>query len=81
MIFDYTWIFTIASIVGAAANACQKRWGFILWFITNGFWCFYDWRLGLYSQSLLYLVFCIISIVGFIYWKGSKKRGCENGQV
>ena len=66
--FDYTWIITIAAITGAAANACKKRWGFGVWIVTNGFWAIYNLGLGLYSQALLFLVFFLTSIVGFIRW-------------
>ncbi len=60
---------TAASIAGTLANAYQKRQCFYIWIFTNTFWCIYDIRLGLYSQSILYGVYLLIAFKGLRKWK------------
>ena len=75
---DFTWLIVAVAIVGAVANARQKRWGFALWIVSNGYLCVYDLFLGLCSQSALYLVFLLISLDGLIFWsKNPAKRVVE----
>ncbi len=71
--FDFTWLVTIASIAGTAANACKKRWGFLVWMLTNIFWVIYDVRYGLYAQAFLYVVNFVLAVTGFILWGKQKK--------
>jgi len=66
---DFTILVTLASIIGTIANAYKKRWCFIIWLFTNAFWCLYDGYIGLYSQSILFLVYFILAIVGLRKWK------------
>lgn len=72
---DLSWFVTIASITGTVANACKKRWGFLIWMFTNTFWIIYDIHYGLYAQASLYVVNFILAVTGFILWgKQAKKR-------
>jgi len=71
--FDFSWIVTIASIAGTTANACKKRWGFLIWMLTNTFWVIYDVHFGLYAQAFLYVVNFVLAVTGFILW-GKKKE-------
>ena len=70
---DFTIIVTLISIIATIANAYKKRWCFIVWLFTNLFWCLYDGYKGLYSQSILFLVYFIIAIVGLRKWKSEVK--------
>ena len=74
MMFDFSWIITVASIIGGAANSCKKRWGFAIWMVTNAFWFTYDVYHGLYSQAALYVVYFILAVVGFIRWGKLKTK-------
>ena len=71
--FDYTWIIAVVSIIGTIANVYQKRWCFIIWTITNGFWAMYDLRLGLYSQATIYIVYLVLAIWGLLKWSKENK--------
>lgn len=66
---DWTILVTIVSLIGTIANIYKKRWCFIIWLFTNATWCIYDFYKGLYSQSLLFLVYTGLSIWGLKQWK------------
>jgi len=72
--FDFSWIVTAASITGTMANACKKRWGFLIWMLTNTFWVIYDVHHGLYSQAILYVVNFILAVIGFVLWGKPKSN-------
>ena len=73
---DFTYLITIASIVGTIANIYKKRWCFILWLGTNFAWCVVDTYKGLYSQSILFAVYFFLAVWGLIQWQ----RKCINEQ-
>ena len=62
-------IITAVSITATIANAFKKRWCFIAWLFTNCFWCVYDFYIGAYSQSILFAVYFVISLIGLRKWK------------
>ncbi len=68
-----SWIVTILSIVGVILNIKKLRICFVIWIVTNGFWMIYDFVNGLYSQSLLFLIYLILAVWGVIEWKRKKK--------
>ena len=65
-------IFTAISIIATIGNAYKKRWCFVIWLFTNSFWCIYDFSIGAYSQAVLFAVYFVISIIGFIEWRMKK---------
>lgn len=65
----WTYGLTVASIVGAIANIYKKRWGFVLWMITNLTWAVVDWSVGLPAQSLLFFVYFILALWGWFHWR------------
>lgn len=64
-----SYIVTAVSIAATIANAFKKRWCFIAWLFTNAFWCIYDFCIGAYSQSILFAVYFVISVIGLRKWK------------
>ena len=48
---DWTWIITLASIVGVVANIHRRRWCFWVWLCTNSLWMVIDFVAGLYAQA------------------------------
>lgn len=64
-----SYIITAVSIAATIANAFKKRWCFIAWLFTNAFWCVYDFYIGAYSQSVLFAVYFVISVIGLRKWK------------
>ena len=62
------WIIASLSLIGVVANIYNKAWCFILWIITNSFWCIYDLRQGLYSQAILFAVYMLLAVFGLYKW-------------
>lgn len=74
-----TYIVTAASIIGTVANVYQKRWCFIIWILTNCFWCVYDALIGQYAQTALFAVYFMLAIAGLVKWrKRPKARTKDN---
>jgi hypothetical protein len=65
---------SIASLVGVVANIYHKKWCFIIWTFTNAIWCVYDFFLGAYEQSLLFLVYFALALWGLYKWGKEPKR-------
>ena len=66
---DYTWLVTIASLIGTIANIYKRRWCFAVWLVTNTFWCVYDIRIGAYPQAALMGVYVLLAIWGLMQWR------------
>jgi nicotinamide riboside transporter PnuC len=57
------------SITATVANVYKRRWCFWLWAATNAVWCAIDFAAGIYSQSALFAVYCVLSIWGAAKWR------------
>ena len=64
-----SWINILASILGNILIIKKKRSGFLAWVFSNIIWIIIDCHTGLYSQAVLFVIFTIIAIYGFIKWK------------
>ena len=62
------WILTFISIAGVILNIYKNRWGFFFWMISNAFWIIIDFRKGIPEQSVLFVVYFLTSVWGWIYW-------------
>ncbi len=69
MIEHLMWIVTGASIVGTILNIKKMRACFYIWLVTNSLWCIYDFMVGSYAQSALFLVYVSLAVWGIISWK------------
>jgi hypothetical protein len=65
----WTWLITLASIVGTVANIYQKPWCFLVWLVTNITWCVYDLYVGEYSQAFLFGVYAVLACWGLWQWR------------
>lgn len=63
------WLFTALSLIGVVANIHKRRWCFGVWPVSNSAWCIYDFNIGAYAQSTLFLVYTGLSIWGLVKWK------------
>lgn len=63
------WLITGLSLIGVIANIYKKRWGFLVWMVTNSIWCIYDYYIGAYAQSFLFLTYFILAIWGWFKWE------------
>lgn len=70
----WTYIITLASIVGTVANVRKKRWCFVVWLFTNAAWCVVDTYKGLYSQAMLFAVYVALAAWGLVQWRRSQKN-------
>ena len=62
------WIITIIALTGTVLNARQKRSGFLFWIISNAGLSGYNFRIEEYAQSMLFGVYLVLAIYGFINW-------------
>lgn len=72
-----TYVMMVIALVGSYLNAKQRREGFLLWMITNGFWIIHNLTVSEYAQSILYAANMVIAIMGFINWKRDKNGSVE----
>lgn len=70
----FTWLITIASIIGTVANIYKKKWCFIVWIFTNALWCVIDFIMGMYAQSFLFFVYFLLAVWGIIQWSKEVKK-------
>jgi hypothetical protein len=70
---SWTYIITAASIIGTVANVLKKKWCFVIWLFTNTVWLIIDTAHGLYSQTILFAVYIILSVWGLLQWKDGYK--------
>lgn len=64
----WTWIVTVASIVGTVANIYKKRYCFVIWLGTNLTWMVYDFSIKSYAQAALFGVYAILAVHGLRCW-------------
>jgi len=72
MLGNLMWLVTAGAIVGAVANIYGKRWGFVLWALTNLLWAAYNAWLAQWAQSALFTVYLGLSIWGIVKWKDGR---------
>jgi len=70
---DYTWLITIASIIGTVANIYKKKWCFWIWLVTNSLWLIIDFRAGLYAQAFLFGIYLLLAVWGLYRWNRDKE--------
>jgi nicotinamide riboside transporter PnuC len=63
------WIVTGISIIGTILNIKKKQICFVIWLFTNSIWVIYDFCIGAYAQSVLFIVYVILAIWGVIEWR------------
>jgi nicotinamide riboside transporter PnuC len=67
---SWTWLLTVASIIGVVANIYMQPWCFAIWLFTNLAWMIVDWKKGLKSQAFLFAVYMVLAVWGLIKWMG-----------
>lgn len=75
-----TYVMMVIALVGSYLNAKQRREGFLLWMITNGFWIIHNLTVSEYAQAILYAANMVIAIMGFINWNKNKNGQCRRKQ-
>jgi nicotinamide riboside transporter PnuC len=72
-VIDWTWGVTALSVVGTVLNIKKKPVCFLIWLVTNIVWCAYDFIVGCYAQSGLFLVYIGLAVWGIYEWRFKKK--------
>ena len=60
-------------LIGQVLVTKHKRAGYLLWIIADGVWAFFNfsqWKVsGAIEQGILWTLYFIISVWGYIIWK------------
>ena len=72
------WCNTIVAIIGTYLNAKQKRFGFIIWMLTNAVFVAYNVYIASYAQATLFFVYFGLALFGWINWGKEKSTKEEN---
>lgn len=63
----------IMSLTGNILINCKRRFGYIVWIVSNVLWIIINFTDHLnMSQVIMYLVYTVLNIQGYILW--SKKK-------
>ena len=73
-----TYVMMVIALFGSYLNAKQRREGYLLWMLTNGFWIIHNLAVSEFAQAILYLANMVISIMGFVNWKKSNNGNSGN---
>ena len=77
MILTLSIIALILSLVGNILVNYKKKLGFVIWISSNVFWIIVNFMGDVnYPQVIMYIIYAILNIQGFINW--SKKKENEN---
>lgn len=66
---NYMWIVSALAVIGVVLNIQKRSECFIVWSITNAAWAVYDYCIGAYAQSALFVVYFLLAIWGLIKWR------------
>ncbi len=58
----------VCSIIGNIGVIKHRVWGFGFWIVSNILWISFDFVSHLYLQSLLFIIYLGIAIIGFVQW-------------
>ncbi len=67
-----TWVLAIIAIIGVTLNIQKKPSGFIFYTISNIGWVVVNLQYEIYAQAILFMVFTVLSIYGWISWTFKK---------
>lgn len=69
-----TWLLAGLSLIGTWLNIKKQSMCFGIWCITNASWTMYDFTIGAYAQSILFLIYTLLAIYGLYEWKYKKNK-------
>lgn len=61
-------IASILSILGNFLVNKKNRLGFVIWCISNTYWIYLALTIKNYPQSIMFLVYSVLNVHGFIKW-------------
>jgi nicotinamide riboside transporter PnuC len=69
-----TWLVFTLSIIGVLLNIAKKKQGFLFWAVANVLWAVIDFSHGLALQGILFIIYTIFSIYGYMKWKADEEE-------
>jgi len=67
------WCNTFVAIIGTYLNAKQKRFGFIIWMITNAVFVIYNMYIHQHALAALFGVYFGLALYGWLSWGKAEK--------
>ena len=64
-------LLTLISLIGVILNIKKRRACFAVWIFTNATWAIYDFKIGAWEQSLLFAVYFVLAVWGWMAWKNT----------
>ena len=78
MILSLSIIALILSLVGNILVNYKRKLGFIIWISSNVFWIVVNFLGDVnYPQVIMYIVYAILNVQGYINWSKSKEIKIE----
>jgi hypothetical protein len=63
------WIFVLLVVIGDVFIVCKNRIGFIIWILCDGFFCLSSLNEGRLAETLVFGMYAILGIWGYLKWK------------
>ena len=75
MILTLSIIALVLSLVGNILVNYKKKLGFVIWISSNVFWIVVNFMGDVnYPQVIMYIVYAILNVQGYINWSKSEKK-------
>lgn len=68
IIDDLSWLLTLSSLLGGQLVINKNKKGYVIWIVVNFLWVSYYIYKGLYSSTILFLVYLVQSYYGYKKW-------------
>lgn len=68
------WVATVISIIGIILNARKNMLCWPTWLVSNVLWVTYFLVLGDFPSIILWIVFSIFNVYGWIQWSKDKRK-------
>jgi len=62
------WFIAAIAIVGCGFNIAHSRISFLLWTVSNLYWCQYNWRRREHAQAVVFFVMLLMCVYAFWSW-------------
>jgi nicotinamide riboside transporter PnuC len=69
LFYKASWVVSILALLGTVLNIYKKQACFVLWTVTNFYFCIYDFCIGATAQSALFAVYFILALWGLWKWE------------
>ena len=66
------YIAALISLMGVVLNAKKNIWCWAIWLVSNGFWIVYSAIEGDIPSVILWSMFSLFNVYGWIQWKKEK---------